>query len=380
MRIKKPLKLRVGTTVDEVTIGRDELVHLTTFGVSGDSRQFSASARRLARKLKRAGSDIGDELLSIISDSTSHGSEMRRAPTETAPSARQKSDLLIETPEVQVAAPSLPGELQMQVDRLIAEQRQRRKLEKAGLMPMRTGLFVGPPGVGKTMTAHWIAQELKRPIYTLNLAATVSSLFGKTGANVREAIDFAQAKPSVLLLDEFDAIAKGRNEEDIGEAKRVVTVLLQQLDQWPSHSVLLAATNHGELLDRAIWRRFDLRLDFPTASVETAIVAAKTAFGDDDNGELATLVSELMEGRPLSDVVDVVLNARKRALLFGEPLEQTVLRSINEVGGVRSRKASLKLALALVAKGHSQRHASELTGVSRDTLRKNLRGQANGAD
>lgn len=360
--------------MDNIQVYKDDIVHMARFGVCGDTRQFSASVRRLARRLKRSGSEVGEELLSIIADGTSQGSAMRRAPSDILAPSAVLSDLLIEVQEMHAATPSLPSGLRMQLNRLIVEQKQRRKLEKAGLMPMRTGIFVGPPGVGKTMTAHWVASELSRPLYTLNLAATASSLFGKTGANLREALEFAQARPSVLLLDEFDAIAKGRSEEDIGEAKRVVTVLLQQMDQWPSHSILLAATNHGELLDRAIWRRFDLRLDFPTASVATALSAARNAFGEDGGGELAALVAELMEGRPISEVVSVVLNARKRSLLFDEPLDQTVLQSIVEVGGNRSRKDALKLALALIAKGHSQRRASELTGVSRDTLRKNTKG------
>ncbi len=362
----------------EICIPEKELVHLTQFGMGADIRQFSASIRRLARRLKRNGSELGDELLNIVAEGAEQASAMRRAPSEAVAPRAKQTDLLIESIDASRPAPALPDHLKQLLDRLILEQRQIHKLEKAGLVPMRTGLFVGPPGVGKTMTAHWIASELNRPLYTLNLAATSSSLFGKTGANLREALEFAQAQPSVLLLDEFDAFAKGRNEEDIGEAKRVVTVLLQQIDRWAPHSILLAATNHGELLDRAIWRRFDLRLDFPKASSKTALAAARMALAEDYENELATLVAELMEGRPLSEVVDVVVNARKRSLLFDEPLDYALLQAIHENGGHRSRKDAQRLALALVDRGHSQRQASEMTGVSRDTLRKKIKEHDDG--
>ena len=366
--------------MDDIEIEFDELVHLVRFGVVGDVRQFSASARRFARRLKRKDGDSGDRLLAIVAEGAGAGQAMRRAPAGKVDDRIARTDLLIETLNPEVPEPSLPEGLKAQIERLILEQRQRKKLEKAGLIPARTGLFVGPPGVGKTMTAHWIAMQLKRPLYTLNLSATTSSLFGRTGSNLREALEFAHARPSVLLLDEFDAIAKSRNEDDIGEAKRMVTVLLQEIDRWPAHSVLLAATNHGELLDRAIWRRFDLRLDFPAADIVTARTAALTAFAEQDDGTLSGLVADLMQGQPLSDVVNVVLNARKRSILYGDPLERTLLQAIQEVSGRQSRRNIHRLALALVESGHSQRHASELTGVSRDTLRKKMKDLTDGSN
>lgn len=363
---------------DDIPVPEGNLVHLVRFGMAGDVRQFGASARRLARRLKRSGSDLGDQLLEIVSEGSQQASSMRRAPPDMSAPVGERTDLLIETLNLESPAPHLPPELRGRLDRLILEQRQRRKLEKAGLAPIRTGLFVGPPGVGKTMTAHWIASALGRPLYTLNLAATASSLFGRTGANLREALEAAQAKPSVLLLDEFDAIAKGRSEDDIGEAKRIVTVLLQLIDRWPAHSVLLAATNHGELLDRAVWRRFDLRIDFPYGSFETARATALKAFGEGADEELATLAAELMDGRPLADVWSAVTDARKRALLCSEPLDQALLDAIAESGGPRSRKDAQRIALQLLEKGHSQRRVSEWTGVSRDTLRKKTKNNDGG--
>ena len=304
---------------------------------------------------------------------------MRKAPAGKAIESASNSDLLIETLRPSVEKPSLPSELWSKIDQLISEQLQRRKLQKVGLDPARTGLFIGPPGVGKTMTAHWIAQQLERPLYTLNLSTTTSSLFGRTGANIRDALDFAQRRSSVLLIDEFDSIAKGRNEDDIGEAKRMVTVLLQEIDQWLPHSLLLAATNHSELLDRAIWRRFDVRVSFPNATFETAKNAASSAFSDQGSEYLSNLVADIMQGQPLSEITEAVLSARKRSILFGTPVEKAVVDAIIERVGGQTRQQNHALALALVAIGHSQRQASELTGVSRDTLRKKLKDSVDGS-
>ncbi|KOO11114.1 AAA family ATPase, partial [Vibrio xuii] len=139
---------------------------------------------------------------------------------------------------------------------VLLEREYNDALLSEGLQPTKSIIFQGPPGVGKTLSARWLANQLDLPLLTLDLATVMSSFLGKTGSNVRAVLEHAMSFPCVLLLDEFDAIAKRRDDDrELGELKRLVTVLLQTIDEWPATSLLIAATNHGELLDPAIWRR-----------------------------------------------------------------------------------------------------------------------------
>ena len=171
---------------------------------------------------------------------------------------------------------------------LLDERGAEDKLASLGLAPTRSLLLTGAPGVGKTLTARWIARELNRPLLLLDLSAVMSSFLGRTGNNLRYVLDYAKSVPCVLLLDELDALAKRRDDTiEVGELKRLVTVLLQELDDWPPTGLLVAATNHPDLLDPAIWRRFDLTIEIPLPQdelIEKAIVAQLGRFPQPPDG------------------------------------------------------------------------------------------------
>lgn len=186
-------------------------------------------------------------------------------------------------------------------------------------------------------------------------------------------LDFARDANCVLLLDEFDAIAKRRNDEtDVGELKRLVTVLLQEIDTWPSTSLLIAATNHGELLDPAIWRRFDETIEFDVPDHVERVQAIKAGLGNDvpKGSEWPEILSIVWGTRSYSDLFRDVKWARRRAVVGSKDLDealQDLVRRDLQSSPLGARKTVAQL---LDAQGLSSRRVSSLTGLSRETLRK----------
>jgi len=147
---------------------------------------------------------------------------------------------------------------------LIEEHVRADVLRAHGYEPRHRVLLSGPPGNGKTSFAEGVAEALALPFFVVRYDALIGSYLGETNTRLRRLFDYVRTQPSVLFFDEFDAIGKERGDtHETGEIKRVVSFLLMQLDQVPSYVIVIAASNHAELLDRAVWRRFQMRLAFP---------------------------------------------------------------------------------------------------------------------
>ena len=150
------------------------------------------------------------------------------------------------------------------IEELLEEHRRVDVLRSFGMKPSGKIIFHGPPGCGKTLAAEVIAFELDLPLAIVRLDALVSSFLGETAANLRKVFDFVSEHSMVVLFDEFDAIGKERSDSgEHGELRRVVNAVLQMMDAYQGKSLILAATNHEHILDSAIWRRFDEKIDFP---------------------------------------------------------------------------------------------------------------------
>lgn len=257
---------------------------------------------------------------------------------------------------------------------IVRERMEIEKLKAHGVRPTRSAILTGPPGVGKTLSARWLAYRLGKPLWVLDLTTVMSSLLGRTGNNLRMVFDHAKENGAVLLLDEIDAIAKRRSDEsDIGELKRLVTGLLQEIDDWPDNSLLLAATNHPELIDPALWRRFDAVLKFDLPEGPELVTAIDRFIGTDAHqlrNYLPVLVAAL-QGQSLSDVERFVMSLRRTLVLDPD----SVITSIGELAARYAEKlghnARMKLALALAQTSDlSHNKINEITGVARDTIRK----------
>lgn len=163
----------------------------------------------------------------------------------------------------------LPEDVLTATQELVEEQQRRDLLRSYGLEPRHRVLLSGPPGNGKTSLAEAVAQELMVPLFVVRYEAVIGSFLGETSSRLKRLFDFARTHQCVLFFDEFDTLGKERGDtHETGEIKRVVSSLLLQIDSLPSHVVVITATNHAELLDRAVWRRFQLRLNLPGPTLE----------------------------------------------------------------------------------------------------------------
>jgi AAA+ superfamily predicted ATPase len=180
-------------------------------------------------------------------------------------------------PDTPKSALVLPVPLKESIERVVREYRQQHKLKSHGLRNRRKLLLVGPPGTGKTMTTRVLSHELRLPLNTVQVDKMVTRFMGETGAKLRQVFDLIQQQPGVYLFDEFDAIGGERTlDNDVGEMRRVLNAFLQFIEQDMSDSLIVSATNSPELLDRALYRRFDdvLYYDLPDERDRKRLAAA----------------------------------------------------------------------------------------------------------
>lgn len=354
------------------------LVQLARLALAGREQDTALFVQRTARRLRETDPAVADALVGMLRESPTRSSPLRRVGSTGIKEVPVDSDsrlalVRIEDPPVVDAEPILPPAVHRAVRQLVDERERAVELADAGLAPTRTALLLGPPGVGKTLVARWISASLGLPLLVLDLSAVMSSLLGRTGMNLRYVLDYAKGSSCVLLIDELDSIGKRRNDDsDVGELKRLVNVLLQQLDDWPSDgSLLLGATNHPDLLDPAIWRRFEVAVDFPLPDLEARRIAVERFASKTPDDRMTQVLAAMFDGWSFSEIESAMQRANRSAALgygsFAESLVELAAERVQHLHPAARRE----MAIALVQDfGVSQRRAHELTGVSRDTIRK----------
>lgn len=277
----------------------------------------------------------------------------------------------------------LPSPERSRIARLIHEWENSDFLAEHHLYPQNRIILYGPPGTGKSKLARAIANELQLPLVYVRLDELISSYLGKTGKNIREIFSFAERQNVVVFLDEIDTIAKQRDDhQELGELKRVVTVLLQNIDAFPSSSMLIAATNHESLLDSAIWRRFPLRVKTELPAKEERYRLLELFLGKWRYSANLKLISDLMEGLSGSDIEEIVNRSKRAALMnHNEVDDLLIIRSLIEQipSSDRNkvfRKKLYQFAQKLLNKGYKVQDISEIIGIPYTTLRDNLENKS----
>lgn len=293
---------------------------------SGDDAAFYSVALQVAASAARKGHHkLAADLKSAVETSRTS------SPAKVTSIARPKgdvADLVIAThPTVTLRDLVLPAELADQVTRILTEQRQRKHLLDHGFDPAHRLLFEGPPGTGKTMTAAVLAHELALPLLTIRLDSLMSKFMGETASKLRLLFDAAEQQRAVYLFDEFDALGGDRAGNDVGEARRILNSFLVFLENSSSESLIIAATNHRSILDRALFRRFDMVLDYALPDAKQGAAVMRGRLGSLAKGMRWASLASAMDGLSHADLVRAAESAAKTAILSSTPITLDDLRT-----------------------------------------------------
>lgn len=301
----------------------DQVKALIRSHAEGDDTRFYAIAIQVAAQAARSGhGKFAQELRDLVDQvrTRARAVEPARGP-KPVPLAQPRGELAglltVGYPKTRLGDMALTESLSTRLDRVLTEQRQRARIREHGFAPMRKLLLVGPPGTGKTMAAAALAGELGLPLFSIQLDGLITKYMGETAAKLRVVFDAIQATRGVYLFDEFDALGGERStRNDVGEIRRVLNSFLQFLEQDESDSLVLGATNHAGLLDRALFRRFDVVLEYalPTAEVAARVMKARLGLLDTTGIDWAR-ASSLAEGLSHAEIVMACEHAAKNAIL-----------------------------------------------------------------
>lgn len=242
-----------------------QIIGLVRSHAEGDKDRFYDLAMQLAAAESQKGHSRLAEQLRQWAEAGASAPEQKR-PNLTplaAPRGELSGFLGASYPTTRMADVIVPPIIEDELRHLVVEIHHAEKLEERGLRPRRRVLLAGPPGTGKTLTAAALSAELRYPLFTVLLHGLITKFMGETAQKLRMVFDAIKTTRGVYLFDEIDALASSRgNENDIGEARRVLNSFLQFPDEDTGPSIIIATTNLPELLDRAVLRRFDLVLSY----------------------------------------------------------------------------------------------------------------------
>lgn len=368
---------------------KDSLLSLIEASLDANYSQVRRAANKIAQEINVDDADTAKQIKSLVRRKgvpLRSSGYMEKLPTDL----KSKMDLVEETPFP--ITPLFLNESEKNVfENFTTDIFHADKLIKNGLISRFNLMLSGPPGTGKSLVAGHVAAKLDKPIYTVRLDSLVSSLLGDTAKNIRSIFDFTSSKGGVLFLDEVDAVAKLRDDKhEVGELKRVVNTLIQGLDSLDDKSIVITATNHSNLLDPAIWRRFPYSIEFAYPDKDLRQVMWNFfLYSDAGEPPFFKALAEISEGLTGADIENISYAARRRSILDDKEINlprvveavlkssssQTVIPLIGELGLDAKKTISLTLYIKYKI---SQSDIGKLLSVSRQAVSNYLKGAKNG--
>jgi SpoVK/Ycf46/Vps4 family AAA+-type ATPase len=302
----------------------DHLKALVRSHAEGDDERFFAIAMQVAAQAARQGhTKLAQELRDLVDQAkarakaVSVGQQTRPVPI-VQPRGELAGLLSAAFPKTRLSDMALDAPVRARIDRVLLEQREREIIRAHGLGPLRKLLLVGPPGTGKTMTAAALAGELSVPLFTTQLDGLITKYLGETAAKLRLIFEAIRQTRAVYLFDEFDALGGQRaSKNEVGEIRRVLNSFLQFLEQDDSDSIIVAATNHPQILDKALFRRFDSVIEYqlPSREIIEKVMRARLSLLDVSDVDWLKVV-EAADGLSHSDLTRACEHAAKNAILW----------------------------------------------------------------
>lgn len=302
----------------------DLLINLVRAGAQGDQLGFRRTVEAIVAEERERQHHVVADRLSEFLKSSARVADVSLPDTISALVHEVHPDRLLSDLVLPSLALAACGEL-------IEEQRRVDLLRSYGTEPRHRVLVSGPPGNGKTSLAEAIAGELAIPLLAVRYDAVIGSFLGETAARLARLFDYVRTRRCVVFFDEFDTLGKERGDEhDTGEVKRVVSSLLLNIDALPSHVIVMTATNHPELLDRAVWRRFQVRLSLPMPSARDIgeWISRFETRRKIRLGATKRLVASTLKGLSFAEVEEFFSDVQRRLILAGGDVDvEGVVRS-----------------------------------------------------